>query len=406
MAFFADGLVRPSHPRRRSSRSLPKKRRSRSRSRSVSASPAARLRSRSTSHLPFASLFPETAHHRHSGSVFGLANSSRSSFFGLGGMSSSLPPPPPFPSSSPPPRRPLTPPSQTASRPSYYKRSPRYGFLQRAYRQLRRLLRDLVHYAKRHPWKVFFLVVSALVFFACRRTSRRGRRLQMIPCPCYYALLPPIFRELRDTPLTRVVDFLETFLTAGTRGCGRSRCEHASDTVRLIVRSSILPDPLKNCLQSPYSLHAARQSRPSDLHCRALPSFQPVRPNRLVFSLRGVEHQVQNVKIYIASMYIREPTKRTNMDQNKSHQVRRGLGFYPVADRLPERKLSRSRGEDTPACECRIRQGGRSCPISRTASFGPVDSWSCCPWIAPSCSPGRYPASPPSRACSFLHGRC
>lgn len=35
--------------------------------------------------------------------------------------------------------------------------------MQRAYRQLKRLLRDLVHYAKRHPWKVFFLVVMPLV---------------------------------------------------------------------------------------------------------------------------------------------------------------------------------------------------------------------------------------------------
>ena len=34
--------------------------------------------------------------------------------------------------------------------------------MQRAYRRLRRLIRDLVHYAKRHPWKVFFLVVMPL----------------------------------------------------------------------------------------------------------------------------------------------------------------------------------------------------------------------------------------------------
>ncbi|KAK1240940.1 hypothetical protein MKX07_006373 [Trichoderma sp. CBMAI-0711] len=48
-------------------------------------------------------------------------------------------------------------------RPSYYKRSPREGFVQRCIKQLKRLLRDLQHYAKRHPWKVFFLVILPLV---------------------------------------------------------------------------------------------------------------------------------------------------------------------------------------------------------------------------------------------------
>lgn len=46
---------------------------------------------------------------------------------------------------------------------SYYKRSPRQGFFQRSYKKLKRLLRDLVHWAKRHPWKVFFLVIMPLV---------------------------------------------------------------------------------------------------------------------------------------------------------------------------------------------------------------------------------------------------
>ncbi|PFH57556.1 hypothetical protein XA68_14876 [Ophiocordyceps unilateralis] len=68
------------------------------------------------------------------GSLFGLGNSSRSSIFGLG-----------------------------ASRSSYYRRSPRHGFMQRAYRRLRRMLRDLVRYAKRHPWKVFLVVIMPLV---------------------------------------------------------------------------------------------------------------------------------------------------------------------------------------------------------------------------------------------------
>jgi hypothetical protein len=46
---------------------------------------------------------------------------------------------------------------------SHYKRSPRQGFVSRMLRKLRRLLRDLVYYAKRHPVKVFMLVLMPLV---------------------------------------------------------------------------------------------------------------------------------------------------------------------------------------------------------------------------------------------------
>ncbi|KAI5853666.1 hypothetical protein GGS23DRAFT_502778 [Durotheca rogersii] len=46
---------------------------------------------------------------------------------------------------------------------SYYKRQPRSSFLQRMLKKLKRLLRDLVHYAKRHPIKVFMLVIMPLV---------------------------------------------------------------------------------------------------------------------------------------------------------------------------------------------------------------------------------------------------
>lgn len=35
--------------------------------------------------------------------------------------------------------------------------------MNRAWRKLKRLLRDLVHYAKRHPWKVFMLVIMPLI---------------------------------------------------------------------------------------------------------------------------------------------------------------------------------------------------------------------------------------------------
>ncbi|KKA29432.1 hypothetical protein TD95_002696 [Thielaviopsis punctulata] len=50
-----------------------------------------------------------------------------------------------------------------ASRPSYYKRSSRPGFMVRAYRHLKRILRDILHWAKRHPIKVFMLVLLPLI---------------------------------------------------------------------------------------------------------------------------------------------------------------------------------------------------------------------------------------------------
>ncbi|KAK4105924.1 hypothetical protein N658DRAFT_492436, partial [Parathielavia hyrcaniae] len=72
-------------------------------------------------------------------SFFGLPDPSKSSFFGgFGGRHS--------PSGA-----------------SYYKRSPRPGFVARAVKRLKRLLRDLVYYAKRHPMKVFMLVLMPLI---------------------------------------------------------------------------------------------------------------------------------------------------------------------------------------------------------------------------------------------------
>ncbi|KAH6978815.1 hypothetical protein EDB82DRAFT_526903 [Fusarium venenatum] len=79
------------------------------------------------------------------GDRYGKHNASRASFFGLGGGNSSR--------SS----------FFGNNRSSYYKRSPRQGFVQKTYKQLKRLLRDLVHWAKRHPWKVFFMVIMPLV---------------------------------------------------------------------------------------------------------------------------------------------------------------------------------------------------------------------------------------------------
>ncbi|KAF4446395.1 hypothetical protein F53441_9963 [Fusarium austroafricanum] len=120
---------RTSSRRHRSSRSH-KKHRSGSRSRSSS-------RERGVG-------FADMAESFFGGDRYGKHNSSRNSFFGLGGNH-----------------------SRSSffgnSRSSYYKRSPRQGFVQKTYKQLKRLLRDLVHWAKRHPWKVFFVVIMPLI---------------------------------------------------------------------------------------------------------------------------------------------------------------------------------------------------------------------------------------------------
>ncbi|KAK4229148.1 hypothetical protein QBC38DRAFT_123919 [Podospora fimiseda] len=71
--------------------------------------------------------------------LFGLGNSSKSSFFaGFGG-------------------RPRSPGS------SRHTRSPRPNFVARLLKKVRRLIRDLIYYAKRHPLKVFMLVIMPLV---------------------------------------------------------------------------------------------------------------------------------------------------------------------------------------------------------------------------------------------------
>ncbi|KAK4200178.1 hypothetical protein QBC40DRAFT_226105 [Triangularia verruculosa] len=47
--------------------------------------------------------------------------------------------------------------------PSYYRRSPRKNFVQKLYKKVKRLIRDLINHAKRHPLKVFMLVIMPLV---------------------------------------------------------------------------------------------------------------------------------------------------------------------------------------------------------------------------------------------------
>ncbi|KAI9885888.1 MAG: hypothetical protein M1823_002313 [Watsoniomyces obsoletus] len=46
---------------------------------------------------------------------------------------------------------------------SYYRRRPRDGYVNRIIHQLRRFVRDLLAYARRHPVKVFMLVIMPLL---------------------------------------------------------------------------------------------------------------------------------------------------------------------------------------------------------------------------------------------------
>ena len=46
---------------------------------------------------------------------------------------------------------------------SYYRRSPRQGYISYLWHKLRRMLRDLWHYAQRHPLKTFVAVVVPLL---------------------------------------------------------------------------------------------------------------------------------------------------------------------------------------------------------------------------------------------------
>ncbi|KAF2133975.1 hypothetical protein P153DRAFT_102315 [Dothidotthia symphoricarpi CBS 119687] len=46
---------------------------------------------------------------------------------------------------------------------SRYKRSPRHSYLQHLYAKLRHFLREIMAYARRHPYKVFFAVIMPLV---------------------------------------------------------------------------------------------------------------------------------------------------------------------------------------------------------------------------------------------------
>ncbi|OHF03567.1 hypothetical protein CORC01_01286 [Colletotrichum orchidophilum] len=144
--------ARSSHSRRHSSHhakkhSSSKQHRSRSRS-------SSRSRKRHSAPSIAASIFGGDDHNKKNNSsrssFFGIPNASRSSFFGFGG-----------------------------GRPSYYKRSPRNGFVQKTLKQVKRLWRDLVYYAKKHPYKVVALVIMPLITggFLTALLARFGLRL-------------------------------------------------------------------------------------------------------------------------------------------------------------------------------------------------------------------------------------
>lgn len=114
-----------------------------------------------------------------------------------------------------------------SGRPSYYKRSPREGFLQRCLKQLKRLLRDLQHYAKRHPWKVFFLVIVPLVTGGAL-TALLARFGLRIP-PSIERMLGVAKRAATGDPFTAVNDAVRM---AGEYGNG------SSNAVQSYVRGS------------------------------------------------------------------------------------------------------------------------------------------------------------------------
>ncbi|KAI1383525.1 uncharacterized protein F4822DRAFT_420903 [Hypoxylon trugodes] len=100
-------------------------------------------------HSGLASFFGVGGNHSHrstSGSHYAKNNASKSSLFNLAGGNNSTRSFFSFGRSN-----------------SYYKRQPRSSFLQRTLKKLKRLLRDLVYYAKRHPLKVFMLVIMPLI---------------------------------------------------------------------------------------------------------------------------------------------------------------------------------------------------------------------------------------------------
>lgn len=53
--------------------------------------------------------------------------------------------------------------SRHSSSSSYYRRRPRDGYIQRMIHKIKRMMRDAYGYARRHPMKVFMLVIMPLI---------------------------------------------------------------------------------------------------------------------------------------------------------------------------------------------------------------------------------------------------
>ncbi|GKT89348.1 hypothetical protein Ct61P_07198 [Colletotrichum tofieldiae] len=138
--------ARSSHSRRHSSK---KHHSSKHRSRSRSSSRSRKRHSSGGAPSIAASIFGGGDNHKHNSSrasFFGIPNASRSSFFGP---------------------------------PLVLQTLPRNGFVQKTLKQVKRLWRDLVYYAKKHPYKVVALVIMPLITggFLTALLARFGLRL-------------------------------------------------------------------------------------------------------------------------------------------------------------------------------------------------------------------------------------
>ncbi|KAI1266028.1 hypothetical protein F5Y18DRAFT_384341 [Xylariaceae sp. FL1019] len=134
---WGDGASVASRKSHKSSSHKSSHKHKRSKSHSRSPSPSNKHRKHGHSSSGLGGLFGNDSHYsKHNasrGSFFNMGNGSTKSFFSVGRS------------------------------PSYYKRSPRANFMTRAYKKLKRLVRDLIYYAKRHPMKVFMLVIMPLI---------------------------------------------------------------------------------------------------------------------------------------------------------------------------------------------------------------------------------------------------
>lgn len=118
---------------------------------------------------------------------------------------------------------------------SFYKRSPRQNFVQRMFKHLKRLLRDLVDYAKRHPFKVFMLVIVPLSGALISLLARFGLRLP----PAVERMLGLAARSARGDNIGAVGEAMRMARGLGDNG-GRVRVERGyNDGVRVWERKTV-----------------------------------------------------------------------------------------------------------------------------------------------------------------------